>query len=70
MKNPMDLQSIFLAAANRNREQPGLGSAVDELEQQADHGQFPQDDEPRLPEGYRPIRNAIQALLMYGAEEN
>lgn len=70
MKNPMDLQSILLAAANRNRNRPVPGFAVDEHQQPTDCGQWPQDREPSLPEGYREIWDAIEELLRYAPEES
>lgn len=69
MKNPMDLQSILLAAANRSGKQSNSGYAVDEHQQSIDCGQWPQDDEPTLPEGYRQIRDAVEELLRYAPEE-
>jgi len=70
MKNPMDLQSILLAAANRSRNQSESGFGVEERQQTTDCGQLPQADNPKLPEGYREIRDAIEELLRYAPEGN
>lgn len=44
-------------------------SGVADCPQPTSHGHSPQDDEPRLPDGYRPIRDAIRTLLMYALED-
>lgn len=70
MKKPIDLQAILLAAANRSGKQSESGFAVQGHQQPTDCGQWPQDDNPKLPEGYREIRDAIEELLRYAPEEN
>ena len=64
MKRQVNLQSALLAAANQNRNRADPGTVGEEPLRQT--AQPLQDDGPKLPEGYRPIRDAIRALLILG----
>jgi len=55
METAMHCQFTSLAAAARNQARPRLSST--------------EDHEPHLPEGYRPIRDAIRAILMCEPEK-
>ena len=47
-----------------------LLETTSEQEQQTDYDPQPVDLEPRLPKGYRHIRNAMEALLVLAGEQH